>query len=147
MPIPRTALLLTLAGLLPFLWGVATMLSAPLTMAALRVVPPMLVGEALLQVWGLVILSFMSGVLWGFATKAEGRAAALGCALSVIPTIWALFTAAGPGAAVNLGAGFLAVLMLDALFWAQGWAPRWWLRLRVPATAAVVACLAVPALA
>jgi hypothetical protein len=146
VPIPPTALVLSLAGLLPFLWGVATMLSPALSVAALAVVPPMLVGEPVLHLYGLVILCFMSGVLWGFAARAEGRAAAQGFALSVIPALWALFTAAGPGAAVNLGAGFVAVLMLDALFWAQGLAPRWWLRLRVPMTAAVLGCLSIPAL-
>ncbi len=34
--------------------------------------------------------------------------------------------------------------MLDATFAAQGLAPPWWMRLRLPLTAVVIACLAAP---
>jgi len=98
--------------------------------------------------YGVVILSFMSGVLWGFATKARGVKAAVGYGLSVVPALWAFFMVNGqPGdAAVNLAAGFAGLLMLDWFFAAQGLAPAWWMRLRVLLTAVVLACLAVPIL-
>ena len=90
--------------------------------------------------YGAVILSFMSGVLWGFATKARGRAATAGYILSVIPALWAFFmTGGGPtGAAVNLIAGFLGLLLLDWHFWQMGLAPKWWMHLRGLLTALVV---------
>ena len=48
----------------------------------------------------------------------------------------------GPvSAALNLIFGFLGVLLLDWQFARWGLAPVWWLRLRVPMTLAVVACL------
>ena len=109
---------------------------------------PVWLGSYLSLTYGTVILSFMSGVLWGFATKAEGQAAALGYTLSVIPALWAFFMVNGaPGdAAVNLFAGFAGLLMLDYAFARQGLAPPWWMSLRVLLTTVVLACLAVPIL-
>ncbi|MFN3577140.1 MAG: DUF3429 domain-containing protein, partial [Tabrizicola sp.] len=71
--IPRPALLLGLAGLIPFLWSVATHLSPALAAAAGKWLSPMFLGAYVGLTYGTVILSFMSGVLWGFATRAEGR--------------------------------------------------------------------------
>jgi hypothetical protein len=69
--------------------------------------------------------------------------------VSVCPALWAfLLVGGGPEAAAQaLAAGFVALLALDALFWQQGLAPAWWMRLRLMLTAGVLACLAVPALA
>jgi len=86
----------------------------------------------------------MSGVLWGFATKAEGAVAASGYALSIVPALWAFFfVGGGPiSAATYLIAGFVGLLGLDWMFWRQGLAPEWWMRLRLLLTAVVVVCLA-----
>ena len=109
---------------------------------------PRFVGPYVSLAYGTVILSFMSGVLWGFATRATGSAAATGFALSVLPALWAFFMVGGgpAAAAVSLIAGFAGLLGLDALFWRWGLAPPWWMRLRGLLTAVVLACLAVPAL-
>lgn len=143
--IPRSALALGLAGLLPFLWGAATTLSPALASAAMQVVPPVFVGAVVLVTYGTVILSFMSGVLWGFATKAEGREAAVGYALSVIPALWAFFMVTDTTAesVIWLATGFVALLALDLSFARQGLAPVWWMKLRVLLTTVVVACLLV----
>ena len=87
----------------------------------------------------------MSGVLWGFATKAEGARAATGYGLSVIPALWAFFmTGGGPTTAgMNLIFGFLGLLALDFAFTNWGLTPRWWMSLRVLLTTIVVLCLAV----
>jgi hypothetical protein len=87
----------------------------------------------------------MSGVLWGFATKASGPAAAMGYTLSVIPALWAFFmTGGGPvSAGTNLIFGFLGLLILDFAFSRWGLTPDWWMRLRLLLTAIVVACLCV----
>ena len=147
-PIPRAALLLGLAGLLPFLWSVATQLLPNLALWGSGYVSPMFLGTYVSLSYGTLILSFMSGVLWGFAAKAEGRQAAVGYGLSVIPALWAFFmvTDGTAGSLIALAAGFAGLLMLDATFAAQGLAPMWWMRLRLMLTGAVLACLAVPIL-
>ncbi|MEZ5755723.1 MAG: DUF3429 domain-containing protein [Paracoccaceae bacterium] len=146
--IPVAALILGLAGLIPFLWGAANVAWPPSMGWAGPWLPPMYRGTYVSLTYGVVILSFMSGVLWGFAAKASGARAALGYALSVVPALWAFFMVNGdPGnAAVNLAAGFAGLLMLDYFFSLQGLAPRWWMRLRVLLTVVVLACLAVPIL-
>ncbi len=146
--IPRSALFLGLAGLLPFLWGALNVLYPPSLAWGGTMLSPMFKGTYVSLTYGTVILSFMSGVLWGFATKAKGPAAALGYGLSVIPALWAFFMVNGqPGdAAVNLAAGFVGLLLLDFSFAGQGLTPPWWIRLRLILTAVVLACLAVPIL-
>jgi len=141
--IPKSALVLGLAGLLPFLWGAATVFVPGLAEWGIRAIGPRFAGPYVLLSYGTVILAFMSGVLWGFATKAEGRVAATGYALSVLPALWAFFfVGGGPvSAAVYLIFGFIGLLALDWMFWRQGLAPMWWMRLRVGLTAVVVFCL------
>lgn len=141
--IPKSALILGLAGLLPFVWGVVTMTSETATQLTLDIVGPRFIGPYVGLAYGTVILSFMSGVLWGFATKAEGGQAATGYVLSVLPALWAFFMIGGGpvSAGMNLIAGFLALLVLDYAFWTWGLAPRWWMALRVILTAVVIACL------
>ncbi|MGP6086964.1 DUF3429 domain-containing protein [Antarctobacter jejuensis] len=143
--IPRAALLLGLAGVLPFAWGALTILVPGLQDWGLAHIGPRFVGPYVGLFYGAVILSFMSGVLWGFATKAESNRAATGYALSTLPALWAFFTTGGgeSRAAINLIFGFLALLLLDYAFARWGLAPAWWLRLRVLLTTLVVACLAV----
>ena len=144
-PIPRSALILGLAGVLPFVWGAATLLSDPLAVWAQRAIGPRFVGPYVQLFYGAIILSFMSGVLWGFATKADGAQAATGYALSVIPALWAFFTTGGGAyaAATSLIAGFAGLLLLDWQFWRWGLAPDWWMPLRVLLSVLVVACLAI----
>ena len=141
--IPRAPLLLGLAGLIPFLWGALTVFLPQLGMDAVELLGPRLIGPYVQLAYGTVILSFMSGVLWGFATRAEGGHAAWGYALSVIPALWAFFmVGSGPvSSAINLIVGFIGLLMLDWAFARAGLAPKWWMRLRILLTAVVVLCL------
>ena len=90
----------------------------------------------------------MSGVLWGFATRASAPVAALGYGLSVLPALWAfLFVGGGPESAARWRiAGFAGLLGLDFVFWHQRLAPDWWLPLRLMLTAGAVACLSIPIL-
>lgn len=146
-PIPRAPLLLGLAGLLPFLWGAATVLNPALADWSIDQFGSRFTGPYVQLFYGAIILSFMSGVLWGFATKAEGAQAATGYALSVLPALWAFFmTGNGPtSASLNLMIGFLGLLLLDGAFWRWGLAPGWWMSLRLLLTAIVVVCLSVTA--
>ena len=142
-PIPRAPLVLGLAGLIPFVWGALTLFVEPLAAFGAANFGPRFVGPYVQLFYGSVILSFMSGVLWGFATRAEGAQAATGYALSTLPALWAFFmTGGGPvSAATNLIFGFVGLLMLDFAFARWGLTPPWWMSLRVLLTAIVVACL------
>jgi len=142
--IPPAALTLGLAGLIPFLWSAATHLSPTLAGWAGGLLPPMFIGAYVGLTYGTVILAFMSGALWGFAARAESSAIAP--ALSTIPALWVFFMVsdATTNSSIYLCAGFLGLLALDASFAAQGLAPRWWMRLRLPLTLVAVACLATP---
>lgn len=146
MQVPRSALWLGLAGVIPFVWGAATEMVPALAVAAYGVVPPVFVGAVVLVTYGTVILSFMSGVLWGFATRATGREAAMGYTLSVLPALWAFFMVRDTSdvSLIWLAAGFAALLALDLSFARQGLAPAWWMRLRVLLTGIVLVCLLLP---
>jgi len=147
--IPASALLLGLSGLIPFLWGAATHLLPDLAAWSATTLGQRFTGQFLLQGYGIVILSFMSGVIWGFATRASGAVAATGYGFSVLPALWAFFmgTGAPAPALIALGAGFIALLMLDRMFQTQGLAPDWWMSLRLLLTGIVVICLAIGAFA
>ncbi|MCA0872711.1 DUF3429 domain-containing protein [Seohaeicola saemankumensis] len=143
--IPPAPLALGLAGLIPFVWGALTYLNGDLQAWGAAHLGPRFVGPYVQLFYGSVILSFMSGVLWGFATRAEGGQAATGYALSVLPALWAFFmTGGGPvSAGMNLMFGFAGLLLLDLAFAAWGLTPSWWVRLRVLLSVVVLACLAV----
>lgn len=145
MKIPIAPLALGLAGLIPFLWGAATYLNAELGLWGAQTIGPRFVAPFVLLNYGQIILAFMSGVLWGFATRSTGKQAAVNYALSVLPALWVFFML-GTGAtasAIYLIAGFLALLALDFSFHRQGLTPPWWMRLRLLLTAVVVGCLSV----
>ena len=143
--IPVAPLVLGLAGLIPFLWGAATFLNDQIGLWGVQTLGPRFIAPFVLLNYGQIILAFMSGVLWGFATRADGPQAAIGYALSVIPALWVFFTiGAGPAAsAIYLMAGFVGLLALDWTFFKWGLTPDWWMRLRLLLTAIVVACLSV----
>lgn len=143
--IPRAPLILGLAGLLPFLWGALTVLFPDLGLWTAQTLGPRFAGPYVMIFYGAVILSFMSGVLWGFAARATGTLATTGYALSVIPALWAFFmTGGGPtSAGMNLIFGFAGLLLLDLQFARWGLAPAWWMPLRLLLSAVVIACLAV----
>ena len=142
--IPRSALLLGLAGLLPFIAAAVLSLGTTLWLDILALPLVAEAGRIALH-YGVVILAFMSGVLWGFATRADGATATRGYGLSVIPALWAFFTTLGDQSLglLALIVGFIALLTLDHWFWRQSLAPVWWMRLRLLLTAIVVACLMV----
>ena len=135
--IPTSALVLGLAGLIPFIFGALTTLGwLPFVFG--------FGGPFFALAYGTVILSFMSGVLWGFATKTTGSRAAIGYTLSVIPALWAFFMKGdGPTSAVIYQiCGFVGLLLIDRQFAEWGLAPKWWMTLRGLLTAIVVLSLA-----
>ncbi len=147
--IPSPALILGLAGLIPFLWGAATSLSPGLAEVSGAAFGVRFTAQALLQGYGVVILAFMSGVIWGFAARAKGADATFGYVSSVLPALWAFFLGTGerPLALWMLLLGFVALLVLDALFARRGLAPDWWMALRLLLTGVVALCLGIGAVA
>ena len=143
--IPTAPLILSLFGLIPFIWGAASYLHDGLAVWGASAFGPRFVGPYVQLFYGSVILSFMSGVLWGFASRASGPQAATGYVLAVIPALWAFFmTGGGPtSAGTNLIFGFAGLLLLDFAFSHWGLAPAWWIPLRVMLTIVVIACLSV----
>ncbi len=101
-------------------------------------------GRILLQAYGAVILAFMSGVLWGFAARTSAAWAYVG---SVVPALYSFFFVLThpwslPGDPLaHLIVGFVGILVLDAVYQARGFAPHWWLTLRLPVSFVVVLCL------
>ena len=150
--IPRAPLVLGLLGLLPFIAG--AIISAGSFYANMGNPSedgyPLIIasdGTKMMVLYGTIILSFMSGVLWGFATKTTGPAATVGYILSVLPALWAFFMRGGNDSETvfYLLLGFLGLLLLDLYFYRAGLTPPWWMRLRVLLTSIVVICLTIGA--
>jgi hypothetical protein len=141
--IPKAPLILGLSGLLPFIWGALSHVCPEIMEWGTNWVGAGLLGTAAQTSYGVVILSFMSGVLWGFATKAQGQKATACYAMSVLPALWAFLVISSTLDAKTsyLMVGFIGILILDVVFYHLGLTPRWWLRLRVLLSAIVLGCL------
>ena len=137
--IPRGAAVFALLGLVPFL-AAASLAQWQVNSATLQ---GLMLDNWLLLHYATVILCFMSGVLWGFATRAEGSEAAIAYGLSVLPALFAAF-ALLPLHGYRIEAlmlGFAGLLLLDFWFWNEGLAPLWWMRFRALLSIVVLASL------
>lgn len=140
--IPSAPLFLGLAGLLPFLWGAFGVLSPAVSEATVALLGQRFNPGYILISYGTVILCFMSGVLWGFATKADRFFPYL---MSTGPALWA-FLMIGGGETQATSAvltGFLLLFGCDMQFRMWGLTPDWWLTLRALLTFIVVICLGI----
>ena len=141
--IPTGALILGLSGVLPFAWGAVTLLSEEAFNFGIENFGARFVGPLIQLSYGVIILCFMSGVLWGFATKMDEKNGSLGYILSVLPALWA-FLSMGRGPisdTISLIVGFLAVLLIDRHFYLLKLTPLWWMNLRIPLTFLVISLL------
>jgi hypothetical protein len=135
--IPGIALLLGLAGALPFLTLAAAIVLAP---------PPYnFTAEILLTGYGVAILSFMGGVHWGLAMR-DGRAAQYGISVLAALYAWPALLLGTAGGWLYLAAGFLLLFGFDAWIQRQDWTAAWYLRLRLPLSLAAAGSLTVAAL-
>ena len=141
--IPRSALWLGLAGLLPMIWGVAELYLPFVGDFAQTWVSDWYLAPYGTLHYAELILCFMSGVLWGFAARGPKATAGMGYALSVLPALYTFFIVIGDASdmAIRLAIGFVLVLGLDGLFHSQKLTPEWWMRLRVLLTVGMVGCL------
>ena len=143
LKIPTGALILGLSGVLPFAWGAVTLLSEEAFNFGIENFGARFVGPLIQLSYGVIILCFMSGVLWGFATKMDEKNGSLGYLLSVLPALWA-FLSMGRGPisdTISLIVGFLAVLLIDRHFYLLKLTPLWWMNLRTPLTFLVISLL------
>ena len=143
LKIPTGALILGLSGVLPFAWGAVTLLSEDAFNFGIENFGARFVGPLIQLSYGVIILCFMSGVLWGFATKMDEKNGSLGYILSVLPALWA-FLSMGRGPisdTISLIVGFLAVLLIDRHFYLLKLTPLWWMNLRTPLTFLVISLL------
>ena len=144
LKIPTGALILGLSGVLPFAWGAVTLLSEEAFNFGIENFGARFVGPLIQLSYGVIILCFMSGVLWGFATKMDEKNGSLGYILSVLPALWA-FLSMGRGPisdTISLIVGFIAVLLIDRHFYLLKLTPLWWMNLRIPLTFLVISLLA-----
>ena len=143
--IPNSALILGLAGLIPFFWGTATSLGFGLETSKLNWLNEEYRGSSINFTYGTVILAFMSGVLWGFAANVSDKRRPIGLILSVLPALWAFFTFNGilSNPFMSLIIGFLGVFIIDVRFYYWHMTPKWWLSLRSFLTLSVIICLSI----
>ncbi len=115
---PRSALILGLAGLIPFVWSAVTQLSETAAGWTMQMIGPRFVGPYMGLFYGTIILAFMSGVLWGFGPRRRGDRPRRVMRCRSFPPLWAFFFVGGgpDSAAVYLMAGFAGLLMIDAAF-------------------------------
>lgn len=140
--IPRPALLLGWAGVIPFVLLTAA--------SVLDIHPLSLDPRMALRAYGACILSFMGGVQWGVMLPREGGPVPFfRYAISVLPALLAFLCLLIPNTSglIGLVVGFLALLVYDLSTVRQGLAPRWYASLRVQLTLAVVVLLGVAVVA
>lgn len=133
---PRPALVLGVAGLLPFL---AT------AIAAFMVGYPALVIVINLQMtYAAITLSFLGAVHWGLALAQNDADNWRRLGLSVLPALagWLALVVPNAYGLLLLALGFAAVFFADLRCIAARRAPAWYRALRKPLTAVVLACLA-----
>jgi hypothetical protein len=140
--IPRPALVLGAAGVIPF-----AALALLMALGGAGLLAPEQ-AERVLRLYAALILSFMGGAQWGLASASARGPSARALAVSVLPALfaWAAFLVPSRPGLLALAAAFLALMLYDLWTVARGEAPAWYGRLRIGLTLAVVACLAVAGL-
>ena len=123
--IPRSPLLLGIAGLIPF-WA--------LSLGLLLKVPAFVSTQQMataLAAYGAIILSFLGGIRWGLAMTTAGTSTDY--FFAVVPSVigWALVLAPDPWRLAALGIALLGLGPADLRLIYAGTAPFWFGRLRI----------------
>jgi len=147
--IPFPAAFLGGAGLIPFVGAVLLLSAEEGAVPRLGIVSCGAEGAMfVLANLGAILLGFMGGCIWGFASAPGRTPSLLVLTASVLPAILA-FLAIRPDPALSclwLAFGFVALQAIDVALQRAGITPDYWLNLRLPLTAGVVACLLTGAL-
>lgn len=142
--VPAPAALLGVAGLAPFLYGALMIVVEPGALPTFGLVESNPGGGLrILERFGAVILGFMGGCLWGFASAPGRRPSLALLSASTVPVLLAFVAIRDdPGlSCLWLAFGFAVLQAIDVWFWRAGVVPAYWLTLRLPLTAAVIAAL------
>lgn len=137
VPIPSIALMLGLAGLIPFVAG-GVALWVP--------VGPFLgeIGLKLIIAYGAIILSFLGGIRWGAAIMPHGTRRQglefVGSVVGSLAGLAAIFLPPVPALALLI-AGFLMQALWDVMSVESGRLPPWFGKLRMLLTAGAVLAL------
>ena len=147
--VPFPVLFLGWLGLVPFVYGVTMIFSEPGTLPTFGFFASSPEGGAhVLERFGAVILGFMGGCLWGFASGKD-RTPSLALLTATIVPAFIAFIAIQPNPALSclwLAFGFVVLQAIDVVFQRVGVTPDYWLSLRLPLTAGVMTCLLIGAL-
>jgi hypothetical protein len=138
--IPRSALLLGLAGLVPFV----LLLIALAMDADERLGLPYGTLRDGLKFYGAVIVSFLGGIRWGIGMHRENlKEAASFFGMSVVPPLlaWGSLLISHPFDLIVLISTVLITGGADIALVGQGGAPAWYGKLRAVLTGAVIVCL------
>jgi len=146
--IPRPALILALAGLIPFLAGAMSVAMPEFLPRIGRFGGTAADGRALLALYGTVIVCFMSGCLWGFASRHGRKPGWLELGASVLPPLFVFFFVADDATScLILTYAFAGLLLIECWFARRAVVVWWWLSLRIPLTVVVSICLLIGAFA
>lgn len=147
--IPRPALVISMIGLLPFIAGALAILT-PDTLPQIGWFDGTAIGgRALLSLYGTIILCFMSGSLWGFASRHGRKPGWVELGLAAAPLVVLLFAISNDPArsCVILAYAFAGLLLIECWYARRAIVVWWWLSLRIPLTIVVSLCLLIGAFA
>lgn len=137
--IPGTIKIIATLGLMPFFLGVLVTFKFPIVELDMAV---FLINFSLL--YASLILSFLGGCLFGFESLNEPNPNKFRLWLAITPSIWSLIALQIPDFSASfLAVGFLIVYEFDRKSHSAGIVPSWWLSLRLPLTALVIASLSI----
>lgn len=136
---PRTPIALATLGTAPFIIG-----AIGATTDTVFTPFPYSSVESVIH-YGIVILSFLTGILWGFASHSPKGQSSYAYITGAIPVIYVFFAVVGTNAdqLEALMFGYPALLFIDTSFQQSNLSPPWWLTLRIPTTIVIIACLTV----
>lgn len=147
--VPFPAAFLGIAGLVPFLYATAMLFAETDSLPTFGIVTSDPAGAVfVLATLGAIVLAFMGGCLWGFASAPGRQPTLVLLAASAVPAGLAfLATRSEPAlTCLWLAFGYVVLQAIDVAMQIAGVAPDYWLNLRLPLTAGVVACLLAGAL-
>ena len=136
VPIPRTALYLSLGGLLPMVIA---------TVAIWAPFVELTIAKTVLLSYCAVILAFIGAVHWGMSLRLNGRAQSHSLIVSVLAPLYAwlaLLVGSSTGLLMMM-AGFAGVYCLDLKAARDDKFPKWYLRLRKIMTGCVLGWLSI----
>jgi hypothetical protein len=135
-------------GLVPFAYGILLIFSDAGIWPGFGLFPSSPEGGLMmLERFGAGILAFMGGCLWGFASS--GRTPSLPLLAGAAAPALAAIIAIQPDPALScvwLASGYALLQGIDVFYQRAGIAPAYWLSLRLPLTAGVMAALLAGAL-